>query len=182
MLDLHCARLNLAPVHNRRIRPRPIARKRSTELAACSTLGGHGVVKAGGFPTAGGVATMRTGRWFASAAAPALVALILPWMAGGLLTGRALADQVTWTVPWLPGSEIVIRPPHMHSAVQPVWRAGWPFTITLVAPGVHGELVAGTHGAGVNTPLAAAVAAATAGLDGVEHIPNVGMLTVGANA
>src|SRR3954471_13537151 len=36
------------------------------------------------------------------------------------------------------------------------------------------------HGAGVSTPMAADVAAATTGLDGVVHIPNGGMLTIGA--
>src|SRR6185437_9851723 len=54
--------------------------------------------------------------------------------------------------------------------------------MTFVAPGVHGDVVTGTHGAGENAPSLAAVAAATAGLDIVPHIPNVGMLTIGANA
>jgi hypothetical protein len=51
-----------------------------------------------------------------------------------------------------------------------------------VAPGVHGDVVTGTHGAGEKTPSFAAVAAATVGLDIVPHIPNVGMLTMGTNA
>jgi hypothetical protein len=51
--------------------------------------------------------------------------------------------------------------------------------MTLPAPGVHGVLTAGTHGAGVNAPDAAAVAAATAGLAIAPHIPNDGMLTSG---
>jgi hypothetical protein len=54
--------------------------------------------------------------------------------------------------------------------------------MTLVAPGVHGAVVAGMHGAGENTPSLAAVAAATTGLDIVPHIPKVGMLAMGANA
>ena len=54
--------------------------------------------------------------------------------------------------------------------------------MTLVEPGVQGEVVTGTQGVGVNAPSLAAVAAATAGLDIVPHIPNVGMLTMGANA
>ncbi len=90
--------------------------------------------------------------------------------------------QVTWTVPALPGAVIVMTPPHMHIAVHPVCSAGCPLTVTLAAPGVHGDVVAGTHGAGVNTPSLAAVAAATTGLDIVPHVPNVGMLTIGANA
>jgi hypothetical protein len=40
----------------------------------------------------------------------------------------------------------------------------------------------GTHGAGVNAPSLAAVAAATVGLDIVPHAPKVGMFTIGANA
>jgi hypothetical protein len=75
-----------------------------------------------------------------------------------------------------------MTPPHAHIAVQPVCRAGWPCTMTFEAPGVHGDDVAGTHGAGVNAPSLAAVAAATTGLDIVPHIPNVGMFTIGANA
>jgi hypothetical protein len=81
-----------------------------------------------------------------------------------------------------PGSEIVITPPHVHIAVQPECRAGCPSIMTLVAPGVHGDVVTGTQGAGENTPSLAAVAAATAGLDIAPHIPNVGILTIGANA
>lgn len=54
--------------------------------------------------------------------------------------------------------------------------------MTFVAPGVHGDVVTGTHGAGVNAPSLAAVAAATVGFDIVPHIPNVGMLTMGAKA
>lgn len=54
--------------------------------------------------------------------------------------------------------------------------------MTLVAPGVHGDVVMGTQGMGVSTPMAAAVAEATCGLLGLEHIPKVGMLAIGANA
>ena len=45
--------------------------------------------------------------------------------------------------------------------------------------GDHGSAVAGTHGAGVNAPDLAAVAAATAGLAGELHIPNVLMFVIG---
>jgi hypothetical protein len=48
---------------------------------------------------------------------------------------------------------------------------------TVGAPGTHGAGVAGTHGMGVNTPRAAAVAAATVGFAGDEHIPN-GMMFI----
>jgi hypothetical protein len=46
-------------------------------------------------------------------------------------------------------------------------------------PGSHGAVVAGTHGIGVKTPNAAAVAAATVGLAKLLHMPNGGMLTIG---
>jgi hypothetical protein len=75
-----------------------------------------------------------------------------------------------------------ITPPQAHMAVHAECSAGCPLIITELAPGVHGELVIGTHGAGENTPSLAAVAAATAGLDIVPHMPKVGMLTIGANA
>ena len=39
--------------------------------------------------------------------------------------------------------------------------------------------VAGMQGAGVSTPIAAAVAAATMGLLGVVHMANVGILAIG---
>ena len=51
--------------------------------------------------------------------------------------------------------------------------------MTLAAPGVHGVLTAGTHGAGVKAPALAAVAAATAGLAIAPHIPNDGMFAIG---
>lgn len=51
--------------------------------------------------------------------------------------------------------------------------------ITVGAPGAHGAGVTGTQGMGVNTPKAAAVAAATVGLEGELHIPKGGMLTIG---
>ena len=46
-------------------------------------------------------------------------------------------------------------------------------------PGVHGAVVAGMQGMGVNTPRAAAVAEATVGFAMDMHIPKVGMLVMG---
>ena len=60
--------------------------------------------------------------------------------------------------------------------------AGAPFTCTVAEPGVHGLVVTGMHGCGVSTPKAADVAAATCGFDGVVHIPNGMMLTLGAKS
>jgi hypothetical protein len=49
----------------------------------------------------------------------------------------------------------------------------------MLEPGLQGEVVTGTHGCGVGTPFAAAVAAATWGLAWVRHIPKGGMFTCG---
>jgi hypothetical protein len=49
---------------------------------------------------------------------------------------------------------------HWHASESIAGPAG-PVIATLVDPGVHGLEVAGMHGCGVSTPLAAAVAAAT---------------------
>jgi hypothetical protein len=43
-------------------------------------------------------------------------------------------------------------------------------------------VVAGMHGCGVSTPIAAAVAAATCGLVGLMHIPNGAMLATGVKS
>lgn len=51
--------------------------------------------------------------------------------------------------------------------------------MTVGAPGTQGAGVAGTQGIGVSTPIAAAVAAATVGLDGDWHMPNGGMFIMG---
>lgn len=57
--------------------------------------------------------------------------------------------------------------------------AGCPPIKTVGFPGVQGAVVAGIHAAGVKTPMAAAVAAATNGLAGFEHIPNGRIFTSG---
>lgn len=53
---------------------------------------------------------------------------------------------------------------------------------TVGAPGAHGEAVTGTQGIGVNTPRAAAVAAATVGFANDEQTPNGGIFTIGAKS
>jgi hypothetical protein len=50
---------------------------------------------------------------------------------------------------------------------------------TVGEPGAHGVEVTGTHGTGVGTPSAAAVAAIKAGFVGALHIPNGGIFTTG---
>jgi len=78
-----------------------------------------------------------------------------------------------------PGKVGVITPPQSHMHMQVSSAAGAPRSITVGTPGVHTS-VTGMHGIGVSTPKAAAVAAATSGLDGVMHMPNGMMLTIGA--
>jgi len=79
-----------------------------------------------------------------------------------------------------PANEIEITPPHEQVHIAPAVNAGRPPISVRVAPGAHGATGTGTHGIGVNTPSAAAVADATVGLLNVVHIPNGGMFTMGA--
>src|ERR1043166_6840715 len=65
----------------------------------------------------------------------------------------------------------------MH--LQPSCRAGLPPTTMVAEPGAQGAGMTGTHGCGVRTPEAAAVAAATAGFEALEHIPKGGMFLMG---
>ena len=70
-----------------------------------------------------------------------------------------------------PGARIWITPPKAHISLQLLSTAGMLPTITVGTPGTHGPAGTGVHGIGVSTPSAAAVAAATAGLAMLEHIP-----------
>jgi|SRR5262249_52064425 len=72
-----------------------------------------------------------------------------------------------------------MTPPHVHWQVQVDVRAGMLPICVSIAPGFHGPAITGMQGAGVSTPMAAEVAAATAGFDGVVHIPNGGMFVIG---
>ena len=60
-----------------------------------------------------------------------------------------------------PGFVMLIIPPQLHMSLHVLLSAGLPLIITVVEPGVHGAFVTGTHGIGVKTPAAAAVAAET---------------------
>lgn len=51
--------------------------------------------------------------------------------------------------------------------------------IVFEQPGVQGATVTGMQGIGVSTPKAAAVAAATIGLEGELHMANGGIFTMG---
>src|SRR5712672_2196068 len=76
-----------------------------------------------------------------------------------------------------PGEVMEMTPVHMH--MEELLRAGCLPIKTVGDPGVHGAVVAGMHGIGVNTPSAAAVAEATVGFAMDMHIPKVGMLVMG---
>lgn len=73
----------------------------------------------------------------------------------------------------------MITPAQVHISVEVLLSAGILPSSTVGDPTIHGAGVTGTQGIGVSTPIAAAVAAATAGLVGVIHIPNGIILTIG---
>ena len=79
----------------------------------------------------------------------------------------------------VPGMEIWITTPQVHWQVLVLFRAAIPPMFTVGEPGAQGVGVTGTHGIGVRTPSAAAVAAATVGLEGELHMPNGAMFTIG---
>lgn len=85
--------------------------------------------------------------------------------------------MVTW-----PGKPIVITPPQVHMQVHVLFRAGMLPIMQVAEPGVHGEVVTGMQGIGVNTPRAAAVAEATVGLAIDMHIPKGGMFVIGTKS
>src|SRR3954468_5551205 len=74
---------------------------------------------------------------------------------------------------------MVMTPPNEQTQVEPDTSAGLPPIVVCGAVGIQVPAIAGTHGIGVSTPSAAAVAAATVGLAMEEHMPNGGMLTIG---
>ena len=65
----------------------------------------------------------------------------------------------------------------MHLEVS--FNAGMLPIMTVAEPGAQGAVVFGTQGIGVRTPNAAAVAEATVGFASEEHIPKVGIFTMG---
>ncbi len=74
---------------------------------------------------------------------------------------------------------MLITPPQLHMHFEMLSSAGILAINTVGAPTTHGDDVAGTHGIGVNTPSAAAVAAATVGFAGELHIPKGMIFTSG---
>jgi hypothetical protein len=74
---------------------------------------------------------------------------------------------------------MLMDPAHVHRSLQLFVSVGIDPVKTVGAPGIQGATVIGTHGIGVKTPKAAAVAAMTVGLLGLEHIPKVGIFDIG---
>lgn len=74
---------------------------------------------------------------------------------------------------------MLMEPPHIHMHLSPPDIIGSPLNKHVGFTGIHGATTAGTHGIGVKTPKAAAVAAATVGLEIVLHIPKDIMFTIG---
>jgi hypothetical protein len=72
-----------------------------------------------------------------------------------------------------------MAPPQVQTSWQVVSSEGICPRVTVLQPGDHGDTVIGMHGIGVNTPIAAAVAEATMGFAGLEHIPNGEMFMIG---
>jgi hypothetical protein len=74
---------------------------------------------------------------------------------------------------------MVMTPIQAHIQVEVALSAGQFPIVTGGEPGVHGEVVTGRHGWGVNTPMAAAVAADTEGFARLLHTPKEAMFTRG---
>ncbi|GHT88314.1 hypothetical protein FACS1894113_0460 [Alphaproteobacteria bacterium] len=74
---------------------------------------------------------------------------------------------------------IVTAPPKAHIHIFPFMTTAPVASSTVGLVDTQGDAITGTHGIGVKTPSAAAVAAATAGLAGHEHIPKHAILSIG---
>ncbi len=72
-----------------------------------------------------------------------------------------------------------ISPVHRHLHLLESFNALTLPILTVAEPGDQGVTVFGTQGIGVNTPDAAEVAAETAGLVVVVHMPKVEIFTTG---
>src|SRR6266545_2349366 len=75
-----------------------------------------------------------------------------------------------------------MTPPQRQRTVESGHRPDSPSTMRCALGAVHGSSVAGTHGCGTRTPMAAAVAEATCGLLGQMQLPNGWMLAKGTKS
>lgn len=78
-----------------------------------------------------------------------------------------------------PGDTTCITPAQLHMHLHVLFTAGFPPTNTVGEPGAQGAAITGIQGIGVNTPSAAAVAAATCGFAMEVHIPKGMMFIIG---
>lgn len=74
---------------------------------------------------------------------------------------------------------MVMTPAWAHRRIDVLVKAGAPPRSVVGAPTIQGPAGAGMQGMGVKLPNAAAVAAATTGLDKLRHITNPGTLRPG---
>ena len=72
-----------------------------------------------------------------------------------------------------------MTPAQAHMHLHPSCNAGLLATKIVTEPGTHGAGMTGTHGMGVRTPSAAAVADATVGFAMEEHMAKGGMFLIG---
>ncbi len=70
-------------------------------------------------------------------------------------------------------------PPHRQFNLHISVNAGILPIFTFGEPGTQDDTIFGTHGIGVNTPIAAAVAEATCGFAILLHTPNGNIFTIG---
>ena len=82
-----------------------------------------------------------------------------------------LSDYFTFVVP-CPGLTMLMLPAYPHISLASEVRHGFPPTITVGLAGIHVPAGTNVQGWGVRTPIAAAVADATAGLASDVHRPN----------
>jgi len=108
----------------------------------------------------------------------AVGAVIFESGGSGLL--KSMLNQGTLVVT-CPGKVIVMTPPQAQLHIEVLFSAGMPPIMQVGEPGAQG-MVTGMQGIGVRTPSAAAVAAATVGFAREMHMPNGGMLTIGAQS
>lgn len=85
---------------------------------------------------------------------------------------------VTVVVVW-PGETIEISPPQVHKHVHVLVSISIFPSVTVAEPGIQGSAVAGMHGMGVSTPIAAVVAVKTTGLASDMQVANGMMFTKG---
>src|SRR5205085_279634 len=70
------------------------------------------------------------------------------------------------------GATTEIIPPHAQVHLLVAVANGMPARLVVCDGGAHGATTIGTHGIGVRTPIAAAVAPATCGFAMLWHMPN----------